>query len=68
MRKSDSSGFVLIIALLVGFTLFSACADLVQIAVQGMRDTRREAILLQERAELISLSGKAATEFDAPVQ
>lgn len=37
MRKYDSSGFVLVIALLVGFTLFSACADLVQIAVQGMR-------------------------------
>jgi hypothetical protein len=57
MRKDNASGgFVMIVALLVGVTLFSACAYLAQIAVQGMRDTRREAILLQDRAELVSLS------------
>jgi len=48
----------MILALMVGFTLFSACAFLVQVVVQGVEDTKREAVLLQERAERVSLSGE----------
>lgn len=59
MRRSrPSGGFAMILALMVGFTLFSACAFLVQVVVQGVEDTKREAVLLQERAERVSLSGE----------